>query len=645
MSEEGIAEPQPSRRKSRSRAPTTQDPIDMAMGAQASGKPPEGVAHDLLVEQRRLIGWQIASERLGFALKALTILVGLGLVAILAAMAWNAAHDQSVVVRAFSTPPVYAARGLTGEVIAGQFIDDLVRIRSRTARVSLAPTQGLRAAGQDIRIEIPQTGVSLGEIQRLFERWLGHQTAISGAISEETPGVVTLSAQVGGYGWVRVSGPVDQLDGLIQQLAEKAFSAYRPDQWPIYLAVEGRYDEALAAAKANLINNNAHDATVARDYSLWGGREGDPARQVQLFRKAISLGPKQMPYRRNLARAYERLSYEQAAFDSAKAVLTLRAQDQEATARTTNAQTTALVVARLRRDARHIIAKMSGAYADALTFADPGAEASLAAARAHDGAAARQLVADALDVEIITPRDAAFTRVHIADAAADWAAMRTAMTAYEEVREAAFNAPAAPGLTPPAGSPVMQAQYAALRARRDAPLLAKALARTGDIAGARAVAAATPLDCAACLRARAEVESAARNWSAADAWYARAEAFAPRLPQAETLWGESLLARGDPAGAIAKLAAAQAKGPRFADPLELWGEALMATGDPKGAAGKFAEAARLTPNWGRLQLRWGEALARLGKAGEARARWRAAVGMDLAPVDRARVDQLLAGRA
>jgi Flp pilus assembly protein TadD len=181
-----------------------------------------------------------------------------------------------------------------------------------------------------------------------------------------------------------------------------------------------------------------------------------------------------------------------------------------------------------------------------------------------------------------------------------------------------------------------------LRARRDAPLAAEAVARTGDIEGARRIVAATPLDCAACLRARAEVESAARNWPAADAWYARAAAFAPRLPQAETQWGESLLARGDAKGATGKLAAASTKGPRDADPLELWGEALLATGDAKGAATKFMQAGKFAPRWGRLHLKWGEALAARGKVEDARTKWRAAVGMDLAPADRARLDQLLA---
>jgi len=637
MSEGSKAEPR--RRKTRPPAPTTPDPIDIAMEAEASGRPPEGAAHDLLIEQRRLIRWQIASERFGVALKALTMLVGLGVIVILGAMAWSAANDRGVVVRALSAPPAYAARGLTGEVLAGRLMDELIVIRTRTARVSVAPSQDLRAPSEDVRIDIPQTGVSLGEIQRLFERWFGHETVIGGSLSEDAPGVVTLSVRVGRYGWVRVSGPASQLDALIHQLAEKSFAAYDPTQWVVYLGGENRADEALAAAKFNLANNQARDATLARDYSIWAGREGDPVRQVQLFRKAISLAPQQIIFRRNIARAYERLGDDQAAFDAAAIVPTLGASDQSQLYGWRRLQA---ALEKLRREARYTAATMSGAYAEAQALAAPGFEEALSSARTHDGAATRQLVAEALELQEITPRDAAFTAAHIAQAAGNWPAMAAAMTAYEGERETAFNTPQAPGLTPPSSSPVLQARYAALRTRRDAPLLAEAMARTGDIKGARAVAAATPLDCAACLRARAEVESAARNWRGADAWYARAAAFAPRLPQAETQWGESLLARGDAKGAIAKLRAASAKGPHYADPLELWGEALISTGDAEAAAGKYAEAAKFAPRWGHLHLRWGEALAKLGKADDARSKWRAAAGMDLAPADRARLDRLLA---
>ena len=45
----------------REAAPTTPDPIEIAMEAEASGALPAGVAHRVLVRQEQLIGWQIAS--------------------------------------------------------------------------------------------------------------------------------------------------------------------------------------------------------------------------------------------------------------------------------------------------------------------------------------------------------------------------------------------------------------------------------------------------------------------------------------------------------------------------------------------------------------------------------------------------------
>ena len=76
----------PPRRKAEP-APTTPDPIEIAMEAEALGVAPGGVAYDLLTEQRRLIqadlkhrGWQIASERAAFALRLLIVAAGIGVV-------------------------------------------------------------------------------------------------------------------------------------------------------------------------------------------------------------------------------------------------------------------------------------------------------------------------------------------------------------------------------------------------------------------------------------------------------------------------------------------------------------------------------------------------------------------------------------
>ena len=56
--------------------PTTPDAIEIAMDLAATGQAPSAAARAILERQAQLIGWQIASERAGFALKVLTGLAG-----------------------------------------------------------------------------------------------------------------------------------------------------------------------------------------------------------------------------------------------------------------------------------------------------------------------------------------------------------------------------------------------------------------------------------------------------------------------------------------------------------------------------------------------------------------------------------------
>ena len=181
------------------------------------------------------------------------------------------------------------------------------------------------------------------------------------------------------------------------------------------------------------------------------------------------------------------------------------------------------------------------------------------------------------------------------------------------------------------------------KASRIDPLVAYAKARSGDLAGAQALIATTPLDSYDAVIMRGRIAALAGDARTADHWFAEAAKMAPSLGFAPTSWAEALLARGDLSGAMAKARQAHAAAPRFGDPLEVWGEALSAQGDAGGAAAKFDAAARLTPRWGRLHLKWGEALARQAKPEEARAQWRAAAGLDLSATDRARVQAWLRG--
>jgi tetratricopeptide (TPR) repeat protein len=159
-------------------------------------------------------------------------------------------------------------------------------------------------------------------------------------------------------------------------------------------------------------------------------------------------------------------------------------------------------------------------------------------------------------------------------------------------------------------------------------------AMTGDFAGAHKLIDQTPADCYLCVRVRARIFAAEKNWPQAEHWFAEATRQGPSLPFAELEWGEMLLARGDAAGAIEKFKLAAQKGPHFADPLEAWGEALATQGDCDAAVRKFEAANAFAPRWGRLHLKWAEALQKLGRTKDAAGQYALARGLDLSAADK-----------
>ena len=171
-------------------APTTPDPIEIAMEAEAGDAAPDSPARRLLIDQGRLVRWQIASERAGVALRMLTGLVGLLVLVSLGVMAWRASRDDSIVVHVFSVPPAFAAQGMNGEVLAGRFMDRLREVQLINANASLTMNRTLREDADAISIEIPKTGVSLGEVQRLLADWLGRRTVIIGALTQSPDGAL-----------------------------------------------------------------------------------------------------------------------------------------------------------------------------------------------------------------------------------------------------------------------------------------------------------------------------------------------------------------------------------------------------------------------------------------------------------------------
>jgi len=201
-----------------------------------------------LHEQRRVILSRLRlgrwKDRITLALQAMTAAVGLAAAAAVAVMAWQAHEDHGVVIEAFSAPPDFAQRGMTGQVLASQLLDRLSDLQARTVTARPASTYA-NDWGGDIKVEIPETGVSIGELNRYLREWLGSETRITGEVVRTAPGIA-VTVRAGETSGQRFEGPEADIDGLVAKAAEAVYARTQPYRYAVYLGSNGRRDEASA---------------------------------------------------------------------------------------------------------------------------------------------------------------------------------------------------------------------------------------------------------------------------------------------------------------------------------------------------------------------------------------------------------------
>ncbi|MEJ1967129.1 MAG: hypothetical protein WDN03_00620 [Rhizomicrobium sp.] len=204
--------------------------------------------------EERLRNWSQFVEYASALMKlAFEFVVALMVVAIgtaLAAAVWNAAHDNGLVIEAFSVPPDLANRGLTGEVVAGKVLDRLSALQEQT-QSNRAASSYVNNWGNDIKVQIPETGVSIGQLYRYLAAWLGNETHISGEIYRDAVGLA-VTARVGGQPGETLHGNDAALDVLIGRAAEAVYGSTQPYRYAVYLDNHGRSGEAQPIYRALL---------------------------------------------------------------------------------------------------------------------------------------------------------------------------------------------------------------------------------------------------------------------------------------------------------------------------------------------------------------------------------------------------------
>jgi tetratricopeptide (TPR) repeat protein len=563
---------------------------EVAAFFQAQRRLIEAQAHHLHVQLRQL-HLKTVSDLAKLALLLASLVALLAVVVAVGAAVRDAMNDHGLVIERFTVPPDLAARGLTGEALAEDLLGRVDAVRRQANANSITVSDDVRAGGADtLKVEIPQTGLSLDEVDRFLHDQLGHARRLSGEMIGDGKGGVVLALHLSRAVPIRVEGAADNLDPVLQQAAEQAFAAFDPVNYVLYLRSLGHDDEALAAARRN-VEAARTPFDLANDLGLYAAMTGERRRSLVLARLAIDADPKVWAGWSEAADASDDLGHDGAAVQYREGLLKVRIQDQWRNHRPSMPyifQNARIALKNARGDfqgyARELRTPLPNGFNDISSGALRGVEAM---AGEHDCAAAARDLLLAQSVGTPSPAAVAIGGWRVARCQGDAPGALAAAQALVAADQAAL----AKATGEHASRIRLRLQTAHL------PLLAKARAMAGDVAGGEALIATTPLDCYLCVRVRGQLAALARDWSAADRWFAAAVREAPSLPAAYAEWGEARLARGDLDGAIAKFSLAHDRGPRFADPLKAWGDALGLQGRWSEAVRRYDQALADAPAW------------------------------------------------
>ena len=573
--------------------------------------------------------WLYTSAEIVLGLIILLIFVGI------ASAVWTAAHDNGLVIESFSVPADMSARGLTGEVVASRLLDKLSQLQAKTVS-SRAASSYANDWGKDIKVQIPETGVSIGQLDAYLRGWLGNETHISGEVYRDTSGNLLLTARVGSDAGPVFSGKEADLDKMLQAAAESVYQRTQPYRYAVYLGSLDPNDQTKADAVYRRLAASGSPQERAWAYvglsNIYKNRN-QPDEALRALKKALELRPNFAMATLNISQNEGGLQHDEAAYDwTRKLVTSLQSGDASdmdtraaqfnmLNAKGTLATSTGDFQEQLKLDAQGEILPGSENFLETLRQNDMLAYGAL-----HDSEAVHGAISDtapSTDKNVILNRTAV---------------MLSTYYGLERWNDVVAVADTLEVMSADLGTAAISFEERFVR-----PFASVAMAMRGNLRGANNRIAHTALDCDLCVRARGKIDAAAHRWDAAAYWFAMVSARSPSIPFADTDWGQMLLQKGDADAAIAKFESAHRKGPHFADPLEGWGEALMMSKRSDLALAKFREANAYAPHWARLHLKWGEALLYSGNKDEAKEQFDIAASLDLTGAERAELARVRRG--
>lgn len=564
--------------------PGTTDAINIALDQEKFDPAPDSSARILLGKQAMLVDadiryrmFQAQSERVTVWLKRLTIIVGVLFGLSIAGLVISASRAHSVVVQAFDAPPRLAERGLSGTVIASGFQDALATIQG-AVRTTAQRRAINNAWTGDIAVQVPQTGVSVGELDRLLRQKIGNETYIGGSVIQNADRSLSLTVRGSGIPPKTFTAAEAHLSGAIADAAEYIYGYSEPRLFAIYLFQKKRYREGEAFVSAAFARES--DANRPELLVYWGMMLSGEQKYAAAANKT-RLGVDQDP---NLWRGWNSLLSSTRRNAGDEAGWQVGMQLLEAARRApANNQPTALGLYNFQSLSQDWTGQIEKLQQDAKLTGGGGSFGILSASLLANSEVGRHGwrqalryldMADINDETILPQRLFTFGVYFLEHGRPD-----RAVPFLERLHRMWL------------GSAAFQYQF-----DYSPCYLGLAYGLSGNAAKAAPMWAVLRRN-ATCDAFQIETLEAQGDRAGADAAFASAIRSAPSLPILYQKWGAIQFHRGDLKRASAMFDNAQHQAPHWADPLKGQGDIRAARGDWAGALRKYEAAARYAPDW------------------------------------------------
>jgi tetratricopeptide (TPR) repeat protein len=242
-------------------------------------------------------GLAVWIERLELAKAVIINLVILCVISSVCFVFYREWQREPVIIEPLVVPDSFTQQGYSGSVLANRLMDQVSANREASYnrlpdnQKYLFPVEVTNADSADtLKVDIPETGMSLNIIIQYIRKMRGKETRINGDLVGDKD-QLEFTIRVNGKPKI-VKGNLKSLDVNLAELAEHIIENTQPYFLALNYYGKKDYDRALELVQKTLSNKDTRDDSFA--YDLWGGiltRKKQYEKAIEKYSESIKINP------------------------------------------------------------------------------------------------------------------------------------------------------------------------------------------------------------------------------------------------------------------------------------------------------------------------------------------------------------------